>query len=697
MKLLRWYFCLAFFWSAVGYAQLPSTLWFNQLSKEDGLGNTSASFIVFDDSHGFIWIGHQSGLDRFDGTRVVSYTEKLMNTATSNGSLITGNFFEDRQQNIWFCSEGAIVCYLRATDQFATYQITHPNGIQITSGYKAIFLERDSLLWVRVDETYIHTFNIHTLAHSPPLAQTHLKVDVFPGVNEKGQLRYLFVNEGSMAPGMEVYRFNENQQKEYSFLAFDKTDMKRPALNVHDVLYQGDTTVWFTADTGMVKWNLLNDALQLFPTGYTGGKDFTVLDSIHFLVTEGRNLLYTFNTQTGKYTPLRGRLIKEPMAKKDPIINRPYLDKNGIIWGNSWGTGLLFVNPEKIKFQSIPKFEGIDGRTNYSFRTMLEDDNGRIWCSTHFNGIFLLDNMANVLQHYHPDNSYPYALNSAQVNHMLYDNKKRLWIGTGKGVSIFDTLRQEFIPVKTENDQSILITYLYQLKSGKIIAASLNDGILEIIPAGTSYKLQTIYPDESGNEWFTYIFQDEFGSIYVSSNFKDLDVFQYKPYGLKALTTINIKGYANGVHEQPGNNKIWLATSTGLVLLDKSNLNKNPTFFRKKEGFADASIQSLIPHKDHLWLGTSGGISRFDLDTYQIENFSLADGIRSLQFHAMSACKRRDGMILMGGENGITHFNPASIQLVKNEVQVELIDVLVNDEVYPELKDEINDNNVSSG
>ena len=66
---------------------------------EDGLSQVTINDMVFDDS-GFLWIGTQEGINRFDGKLFKQYKYSKNDTLGLSGNFIT-KLFKDSEGNIW--------------------------------------------------------------------------------------------------------------------------------------------------------------------------------------------------------------------------------------------------------------------------------------------------------------------------------------------------------------------------------------------------------------------------------------------------------------------------------------------------------------------------------------------------------------------------------------------------------------------
>ncbi|MCD8093169.1 MAG: hypothetical protein LUF01_10200 [Bacteroides sp.] len=103
---------------------------------------------ILKDSEGFLWIGTDNGLNRYDGYNFKVYQpkEKDSNSLLSND---IGNLQEDASGNLWIRTDMIYCIYNRDKDNFITdipsYLLTM--GIRINGEYK-VHIDKKHNLWV---------------------------------------------------------------------------------------------------------------------------------------------------------------------------------------------------------------------------------------------------------------------------------------------------------------------------------------------------------------------------------------------------------------------------------------------------------------------------------------------------------------------------------------------------------------------
>ncbi len=102
---------------------IPNTdakqLIFSNYSINEGLSQSVVN-CVFQDSKGYIWMGTQNGLNRFDGE-----TFEVYRFNPSNPNSISNNWIysisEDKKGNLWVGTKGGLNKYLRSENYFVHF------------------------------------------------------------------------------------------------------------------------------------------------------------------------------------------------------------------------------------------------------------------------------------------------------------------------------------------------------------------------------------------------------------------------------------------------------------------------------------------------------------------------------------------------------------------------------------------------
>ena len=111
--------------------------------------------------------------------------------------------------------------------------------------------------------------------------------------------------------------------------------------------------------------------------------------------------------------------------------------------------------------------------------------------------------------------------------------------------------------------------------------------------------------------------------------------------------------------------KIWIGTFGGGINIYREGTNStNGTFARMplNDRLPNVMIKAIVEdNSGNFWITTNKGLSKIDAACTKIRNYTTYDGLQDMQFMDLSAQKRYDGEILLGGVNGFNAFYPDEI------------------------------------
>lgn len=122
---------------------IPNQIRFEHLTIADGLPENSGRCMI-QDHLGFIWIGTQSGLVRYDGYKLISFPYNKDKPYGFKGMEV-GALFEDQNGDIWIGTEN-LIRFERATQRFIQYP--DKNGSEISFEYiQFIHQDKKGFIW----------------------------------------------------------------------------------------------------------------------------------------------------------------------------------------------------------------------------------------------------------------------------------------------------------------------------------------------------------------------------------------------------------------------------------------------------------------------------------------------------------------------------------------------------------------------
>lgn len=120
--------------SALAQQQNNTRIRFEHLTVADGLPENSVRTMM-QDHLGYMWMGTQNGLARYDGTSLIAFEHNPANPRSLKGRLILA-LHEDKNGDIWIGSE-SLFRFERSTQRFIEYprEKTYRKGETTVIGY----------------------------------------------------------------------------------------------------------------------------------------------------------------------------------------------------------------------------------------------------------------------------------------------------------------------------------------------------------------------------------------------------------------------------------------------------------------------------------------------------------------------------------------------------------------------------------
>jgi ligand-binding sensor domain-containing protein/serine phosphatase RsbU (regulator of sigma subunit) len=652
-----------------------SRLRFRTLSIEDGLSQNTILHIL-QDSRGYLWIGTQDGLNRYDGYDFYTYTQ-----ASGDSTSLVANFinhiFEDRQGNVWIATLSGISQYRWVSDDFKTYPLVGQMSLG-NKNVRCLFEDKQGLIWAGTDNG-IFVLNPNTQRFEP--------LKGWSGLGETAIYAFLTDNQQNVWIGTEngLYRLNAGKRSIEPFWYRNQNPITAPT---YALLQDPLGKVWIGTQEGIFVYQPQNDELKHFTHNPTQigtlssdiVKAFAVDKKGQLWVGTygGGLLLYNYTTET--FQAFR-QTDDNPYSLSDDMVQSLICDRTGILWVGTYD-GLNKFDPEKdifVTYQSeiSPLMELI--RTEVW--AVVEDENQGLWVGTdkglyHYHKESPLQKL-RTLTHYQADVRNEKALAGNKILALLKDSRHQIWVGTeGGGLHLFQKESKTFKRFEMADERKSQVSpYLYdnniwalcEDKYGEIWVGTSN-GLSRYNPKTQLFKH---YSEKEGlpdhNIWTIY--QDRYGIVWIGTSNglvryeRDSDSFQI--YGDSKLNNT----YIISLFESK-DGTFWVGTQGGGI----SRFNKeNDAFetYNEREGLPDGIVYGFAQdNKQNLWISTNRGLSRFDVQAKLFRNFDINDGLHSNKFNHQAAYRTQKGELIFGSIGGLNIFHPDSIRDYRYDLPV---------------------------
>lgn len=620
----------------IGNLSAQENLTVKEISQQEGLSQLGVSALDFD-TKGYLWIGTQNGLNRYNGDLVKVYYSGSKPNELKDDHIRSLLFLND---TLWIATNtNSVNAFLPKENRFLDFKQADAENEFIKFSY-TLTSSPENIIVGAIGNCF--TINRKT---------KKIKIIKVPGILENDFVTTIVpIKEhlylvGTNASG--VYTFNEKTSEIYAEELFNPLKNKQ----INTILKPNPFRVLIGTNQGLYEYNPSDGNLYLSHNIYVKTL-FKWDENKIFIGGLVRNFfLDNFRELTEiKFRDFADHEIEATIlsVKKDPL--------GGTFFGTET-KGIFYYHPLHKKFKPLrieaensPKKDFIS-----IFNFLRKGDD--LWMATE---------MGFVKYDLKKKKSKLYLTNNLEYT-IVQDKDGRIWAGGfEEGLVRYDEAKDQFIniPVPFQDRDVIQLTFISE---EKLWIHTWSNGIFEMnIRSGETHPLfidgkklirsRTSYIDRSGTVW---IGSDE---------------------GLYSLTGNEVKYYGNLSNPrvfsiaEDSQGKIWVGTAKGLNKIDRKK--NTVTKWNRQNGLPNDFIYGiLVDENDKIWVSTNFGISIYNPENKEFKNYTEEDGLQNNEFNGKAAYKDPSGNFYFGGMNGFNIIQPDKIPINKKIGQTVIEDV----------------------
>ncbi len=668
----------------------PDALRFKRLTTAEGLSE-NATYCLLQDRTGFLWVGTQDGLNRYDGTGFRIFPPNPRNARALASGFILALAEERRTGHLWVgTGGGGLSRYDPATERFRTWRATGQPGGLASDFVRAVFVDRAGRVWVGTENglcryeprtgafvTYPHLLapgerpdarhqSVRALTQGPDgtlwvgtgdghLNRVDERRDLLltawqppatpltaggpgPDVGQRAITTLLFDHAwrlwlGTEGAGLRAYEPATGRIRTYLPAPPNTTSPPHhlttvlPSATIHCLLRDHAGTLWVGTAGGLSRFDDLTGTFRTIR--HNPGFPNTSLpdDGVQSLWQDRCGLLWVA-TEGGLAS-----FTDQPgaFAQLGPLLTGAWAVAAAAPVGSLWlGTeeaGLLRLMPGAAP-EPVPLTA--PGQHPLFIRALAPDRAGGVWVGTQSSGLRHYDPATGRVRTLRHDPTQPVSLVDDYVRGLLLDRSGTLWVGTEGGLSALDP-RTGLGPAFRHDPAD---------------AASLP----------SDYVRQTL-EDRRGRLW---IATGGGGLALLDSARRGrFTTFRHGPQ-----PTTLAADFVRVIH-QDQRGTLWLGTEGGgLCRLDDARPPGRFTTFDQRRGLPSNVVYGILEDgAGFLWLSTNKGVARFDPRTGAVRRYDTRDGLPRDEFNAGAFLRTpADGRCYFGGPAGLTGFHPDSLR-----------------------------------
>lgn len=661
IRILSLLFLLPLFALAEGNYQ------FRYINTANGLSNNSVCSIMVD-SEGYLWMGTQSGLNRYDGYEVICVSDLFPDIPLNNVNMM---------------AEGG-----------------------------------DGVVWIESANRYsLYDVNKHTFSNAADSLLQSL------GISPKAYYRVKATKE-------QLWIMQKGEMHCYSYGAKSLVSWKVPELTMDDFYSRGSTVtsdgiyisfshkVWhFSSATGQLKClhlpeykTVKNDIFATFVD-----RDETVW--IYSILTD---MVCRYRVG-GKVVKEIVPLVPEGKSSDNNAIRDMLDDGKGNVWIATDHSGIFVYRKQNESITNIHHDRtSIHSLSSDNATSLVCDRQGTIWAGHYKTGVSYITTLSDIFQ--------TKGMQYGDVTTLAYDTHGNLWIGTdGDGLFVQHpdgTYQKTSVPninisdIKADRDGTVWVgTYshgLYHMRSATDYeyysvgnGSILSDNVWKMMDDGRGniwctsaismlYKFNktthrsTIVRDDNGENIVGYSLAKGKDKVFVGTVY-GLWIFDINrgskkwQLGNKAGTKNFLSGMIINQHFDSKRNILLLGHMEGVTVYDLQN--DSIYYLAHQLGGARVSIRSILAdNQGAYWLSTAKGLSRVNISRMGsslqigVQNYTIREGLQTVDLNEYSTTLSPQGKLIFGCINGFVEVNPQPITqsaLIDNAPIIS--DILVGD------------------
>lgn len=689
---------ISFFLHTSSLAQEAHNIHFKNIS---GLSDNNVT-CIFEDHHGYIWIGTRNGLNRYDGMRFDVF-EPEKNDSTSIKHPYINYISESPDGDLWIAQGAGLSRYSRTKHKFKNFSPDGEDPTSVANNFAThVYCDKEGLVWIA--NGGVDVMN----SESEKVINRYLNGESIEFIFEDSKGRKWFV-------GSKIFMMDDEEN-------IQQIMSEAEGLNIKSATEDEFGNIWIGS------WER-----GLYRLSESGKNNF---DIKHFAPNPDQNSLHMLrileimsdkqgrlwigmenggldllDIQNEHFTHLAPN-PSNPLSIHSNSIWALHMDSNLRIWIGSFDKGIDLMDPYQKNFNKVIDLTG--SLHTSAINTFAEDSKGNLWVGADGYGLDYYDIRSNTFTHYEHEPGNPNSLPNNAVLDVVVDQNDNVLIGTwAGGVTHFDVKRNRFTTYLNNPDDptSIGTNNVFTMLADPTNpngfwvgtwGASLDYFDLEeetfkriadyenpeLPPINMNIRIMAY--DRSGNLWLGtgsglfHLPLDQGSHFYSSTRYIN-----------DPTDSTSISENAISCLLQAKDGRLWIGTENrGLNLFIPAN--KSFKLFDKDHGLPSTAIKAIEEDDaGNLWISSALGLSKITISgtgqetDIEVTNYDKGDGLQSNFFNMSASITRANGEMFFGGSNGFNRFLPSEIQKNPSPPKVVLTDLKIfNESIKPSAEDD---------
>ncbi len=659
---------------------------------QDGLSQACV-YNMLKDRNGFVWMGTQGGLSRFDGSEFKNYYYDTQKSGTINAENTSLGMVEDSLNNLWIGTNRGLYRYDMKADTFTRFLKAFP--FWATKNELFCFDQSGPIITINTNNFEQKTVATLTPADSVGEGLQNLSSFFDEKTNSLWILRSRRDHNGWHGNGLLQISITTGEKKHYDWKCFKS--IPGHDHSAESMRYDSKrNSLWINSGEGLMQFTLADKKFHFIGAfnDFFNAKDYYRWNGIT-LDKQGQVWLATMPKGVVIYNPTdksvsfpfqEGSTIQKEISDNNTVL---YSDPDGIVWSGFWlGKGVYQILPFSPAFTHIKvnssSSKGYGIGTIYSFKNAGQ---GKLW-------IGAMDRIHRIFDFYTdtfriiPENELPTALHHTPIIPLLIDtiSRKTFLFCFGKGLWVQDIKKNDWhqLTLKGSGNQEIMysgwrLAGASEFKNGLIFSVVYNNRQSIFFSKADSSVLHErfSFPVDQGKSFELKLVNDGFMFLRGSEENGNVTYTFLNNEWIRRPNPLDNIPWREIIYN-PKDQNYWVVALKQLIHYSKDF--KVIHSYTSADGLPEQDIFSLLPDsKGNIWFNTDRSIHQLNIETKVFSTLSEKDGFTPHNFtQGTYLYMGADGNIYLGGgveQEGFVRISPGKYSNTPSSVYLKSINI----------------------
>ena len=623
---------------------------FQHITTANGL-TTNTVMSCLQDDFGFIWVASKDGIFRYDGHEFEPLGD-ISPEGYRGGKVFSMTKSPDGI--IWFSTDQYVGYYNTRTNESGSVDFI-PAGI-----YYTLCPDNDSNIWLTGLQSVIKYNYRDNSVRIFSNRQTQSSQAVCVGPENSV---YLTSDDGNLLQYDQI----TNELDEIRLLSEPEI---ASGIHATHLSYLGDGIMLISDNHDrLIKYDCLTNGSEVFSTNVEGV-------GINYILPRSATEIW-IGTPKGIYIlDANGNVADFITDHKDYELSNANIisilkDRENNLWICTYHGGLNLLIDESKGIRMFPELSTRDEINARLVRAIVSDNYGRIWIGTEDGGLCRYNPASDRITDLGALNGFP------EINFQAFANMgNEIWAATfDNGVMVFDIATG--LLKRTIELPGSSCSYILRSRDGSVYVGTSN-GLFVYDPAQDRFNLQT----ETADCFVHSMIQDSYGTIWLGCfgqgiwQKRNSASYFTKSFGADSGQPLRSE-FITGMFED-NSHRLWVATEgAGVLWFTIGDEKPQPVYFDTENGFPSNIANSIAQDKnDRIWVATSMGLVEMDQDYDAVKRIYLDHSTSFSRSFCHNACFiAPDGIIYLGTYTGMVALNPDDLSNSSTNPQVYIKDI----------------------